>query len=217
MISSEEQARAWLQESLGVSRETLAKLDVFATLLREENERQNLVARSTLDSVWVRHIADSAQLLLQAAGSAAAWLDLGSGAGFPGLVVALLHQGPVTLVESRKLRIDFLQRASSALGLSPTIQPMRVERLPPAPFDVITARAFASAPQTLALAHAFSTEKTRWILPKGRSAASELEAARLAWQGEFRLAPSLTDPEASIIIAERVRPRHAARRRREPQ
>jgi len=131
--------------------------------------------------------------------------------------VALLHRGPVALVESRKLRADFLGRAAVLLGITPTIMPMRVERVAPAPFEVISARAFAAASATFAISHAFSTEKTRWVLPKGRTAASELEAARAAWQGEFRLAPSLTDPDAGIIIADRVRPRHALRRRREPQ
>ena len=215
MITSEEQARAWIQATFDVSRETLERLEAFSALLGEENERQNLVSRTTLQSVWSRHIADSAQLLLHAPDPKSSWLDLGSGAGFPGLVVALLHGGPVTLVESRKLRVDFLQRAAGVLGASPVIRCARVERLDHAAFDVISARAFAPLPELLRLSHSFSTEKTRWILPKGRSAAEELEAARATWQGEFRLVPSLTDADARIIIAEGVRPRTGRRRRRE--
>jgi 16S rRNA (guanine527-N7)-methyltransferase len=161
----------------------------------------------------VRHIIDSAQLLAHSPSASSSWLDLGTGAGFPGLIVAALHPGPVTLVESRKLRVDFLHRAAEVLGVSPRIVPSRVERLPDEAFDVISARAFASSEQTLSLAHRFSTGKTRWILPKGASAQSELEAARASWHGEFRLVPSLTDPGASIIIAEGVRPR----RQREPR
>jgi len=217
MITGEEEARAWLGSSFNVPRETLLLLDAFATMLCEENERQNLVSRASLEHLWVRHIADSAQLLSHAPSPTASWLDLGSGAGFPGLILALLHQGPVTLVEERRLRVEFLQRAADLLGVRPRIIHARIERVPPEPFDAITARAFAPTERLLALSHPFSTEKTRWVLPKGRSAATELEAARAAWQGEFRLAPSLTDPDASIIIAEGVRPRARPRRQREPQ
>lgn len=213
MIVTKPDAQEWLARQLDVSRETLNRLDHFEALLTSENERQNLVARSTLPNLWVRHILDSAQLLLQAPAPDCSWLDLGTGAGFPGLIVAALHAGPVTLVESRKLRVDFLHRAADALGISPRIIPTRVERLPDEPFGIISARAFAAAPQTLALSHRFSTANTRWILPKGATAQSELEAARASWHGAFRLVPSITDPDASIIIAEGVRPRS----RKEPQ
>jgi 16S rRNA (guanine527-N7)-methyltransferase len=217
MITTEAEAREWIAATFDVPRETLERLDAFAALLRKENERQNLVSRSTLDTLWVRHIADSAQLLTHAPSPEASWLDLGSGAGFPGLVLTLLHQGPVTLVEARRLRVDFLECAAEVLGIRPRILHAKVERLTPEPFDAITARAFSQLEQLWRLSHPFSTEKTRWVLPKGRSAASELEAARAAWQGEFRLVPSLTDPDASIIIAEGVRPRARPRRQREPQ
>jgi len=207
MIGSEVDAKAWLVQDLNVSRETIQRLDAFAALLADENERQNLVSRSTLPDLWVRHIVDSAQLLLYVPSPTSSWLDLGSGAGFPGLIVAALHQGPVTLVESRRLRVEFLHRAAEVLGVSPTIIPTRLERLPDATFDVISARAFAASGRTLSLSHRFSTGNTRWILPKGASAQSELEAVRASWHGDFRLVPSLTDQSASIIIAEGVRPR----------
>jgi 16S rRNA (guanine527-N7)-methyltransferase len=213
MIDTEAGAKDWLIGELDVSRETLDRLKAFAALLEAENERQNLVSRSTIPSLWTRHILDSAQLILQAPSPSGSWLDLGSGAGFPGLIVATLYQGPVTLVESRKLRVDFLQRAAEVLGVNPTIIPTKVERLPNARFDVISARAFAASGQTLSLSHRFSTGKTRWILPKGASAQSELEAVRTSWHGEFRLVPSLTDPDASIIIAEGVRPRRPGDKR----
>lgn len=183
----------------------MERLDAFVALLREESERHNLVSRATLGQIWSRHIADSAQLLRFAPSSEASWVDLGTGAGFPGLVVAALHRGPVTLVEERRLRVDFLRRAAEVLGVKPEILAMRVERLPARPFDVISARAFAPLPRLLALATGLSTAKTVWLLPKGRNAASELEALDPSWQGDFRLEPSLTDPEAAIVVAERVR------------
>jgi 16S rRNA (guanine527-N7)-methyltransferase len=201
----ERTARCWLAEQ-GVSRETLALLADFEALLREENERQNLVSVATLDRFWTRHVVDSAQLL-RFGDPGGAWLDLGSGAGFPGLVIAALRQGPITLVESRRLRVDFLRRAAATLQVDPEIIHAPIERVAPRPFAVISARAFAPLPRLLALAHRFSTENTLWLLPKGRNAKSELEAVRGAWQGDFRLEPSLTDADAEIIVATGVRQR----------
>jgi 16S rRNA (guanine527-N7)-methyltransferase len=200
----EQAARAWVAREFDVPRETMAKLDEFAALLREENGRQNLVSRASLDQLWLRHIVDSAQLL-RFAPSSASWVDLGTGAGFPGLIVALLHGGPVTLVEERRLRADFLARAAESLGLRVEILASKVERLLPRQFDVISARAFAPLGRLLDLGTALSTTKTVWLLPKGRNAQTELEALDPSWQGDFRLEPSVTDSEARIIVAEGVR------------
>lgn len=197
----ESAARAWVEREFDVPRETMARLDAFATMLRDENERQNLVSKASLGQLWRRHIADSAQLLRFAARPMANWLDLGTGAGFPGLVVAALHAGPVTLVEERRLRADFLRRAAETLRVSAEIVHARVERLPPRPFDVISARAFAPLGRLLDFGTGFSTAKTLWLLPKGRNAESELAALDPKWQGDFRLEPSVTDPEARIIVA----------------
>lgn len=200
----ENEARAWLERSFDVPRETMARLDAFKVLLSEENERQNLVSRASLGHFWLRHIADSAQLIRFAPSPTATWVDLGSGAGFPGLVVALLHHGPVTLIEERRLRIDFLQRAAQVLGVEVEIVGARVERAPARNYDVISARAFAPLGRLLDLGTSFSTRKTRWVLPKGRNAESELEALGPSWQGDFRLEASLTDAQAWIIVAEGV-------------
>jgi len=201
---TEEEARSWVAYSFDVPRGTMEKLDRLAALVAEENERQNLVSSSSLAQIWVRHIADSAQLLRFAPYAQASWIDLGTGAGFPGLVVALLHDGPVTLVEGRRLRAEFLRRAAAELAPAVEIVATRAERLEPRPFDVISARAFAPLPRLFELGTAFSTAKTRWILPKGRNAQSELEAAESSWQGDFRLEPSITDEDASILVVERV-------------
>ena len=200
----EAQARDWVERSFDVPRETMARLDAFAGLLREENARQNLVSRTSLDQLWLRHIADSAQLLRFAPSPQASWIDLGSGAGFPGLIVAALHKGPVTLVEERRLRVDFLHRAAEALGVEAEILGGRVERVSPRPFDVISARAFAPMARLLELGTSFSTKKSLWVLPKGRNAPQELEALDPSWQGEFHLEPSLTDAQARIIVASNV-------------
>lgn len=199
---------------LDVPRETIERLEAFEALLRAENERQNLVSRSSLDTLWQRHILDSAQLIRFAPPAAASWLDLGTGAGFPGLLVPLFHPARVVLVETRRLRADFLRAAASLLGIAARVEILaaKVEAVPARAVDVISARAFAPLPKLLALAERFSTSGTVWILPKGRNAKSELDAARSSWQGDFRLEPSLTDADARIIVASGVQRRTRGRR-----
>ena len=209
---NEIEARAWVEREFNVPRETMARLDDFADLLREENKNQNLVSQASLAQLWLRHIADSAQLLRFSPSVEASWVDLGTGAGFPGLVVAALHAGPVILVEERRLRAEFLQRAASALCIEVEVIQKKAQHLPSHAFDVISARALAPLGRLLELGTGLSTTKTIWLLPKGRNAESELEALDPSWQGSFRLEPSVTDPEAKIIVAEGVR-RKAKRKR----
>jgi len=189
-----------------VSRETILKIEAFENLLREENARQNLVSAASLDEFWARHILDSAQLTYWSAPDAT-WIDLGSGAGFPGLVTSLLRRSMTILVDERRLRCAFLERAAHILRIEGHTQILcsRVETAPPGQYDVISARAFAPLDRLFALGERFSHPRTRWILPKGRKAKSELEAALASWQGEFRLEPSRTDAEAWIVVAEKVR------------
>jgi 16S rRNA (guanine527-N7)-methyltransferase len=196
-------ARLTLEREFDVPRETMERLDAFAALLRRASSDHNLVAASTLDHLWQRHFLDSAQLL-RLAPKSGSWIDLGSGAGFPGLVVAALHQGRVTLVEERRLRVEFLREAAALLGVDVEIIGSRVERIEPRPFATISARAFAPLARLLDLGTRFSTANSIWLLPKGRNAKSELEALDSSWQGEFRLEPSLTDPDARIIVARNV-------------
>lgn len=213
---TEDEARAWVERTFTVPRETMATLDAFVDLLRAENERQNLVSRGTLAQLWMRHIADSAQLL-RFAPAGASWVDLGTGAGFPGLIVAALHDGPVTLVEERRLRVKFLRAAAEAMGLRIEILHAKAERVPARPYAVISARAFAPLEKLLNLGTAFSTQKSLWLLPKGRNAEAELAALDPSWQGEYRLEPSVTDAEAQIIVAQgvhRASPRRVGKEKR---
>jgi 16S rRNA (guanine527-N7)-methyltransferase len=209
---TEEEARA----SIDVPRETLDRLEDFIALLTAENARQNLVSRASLDQIWSRHILDSAQLLRFAPHAAQTWLDLGTGAGFPGLIAALLHPAVVTMVESRRLRVDFLLRAAEVLGVAHKVEIVcaKVEALEARPYDVISARAFAPLDKLLTLGARFSTAETVWILPKGRNAKTELEAARASWQGTFRTEPSLTDADAGILVATAVRSRAKGKKSR---
>lgn len=202
-MMNEDEAR----QRLNVSHETLARLDAFVDMLREENNRQNLVSKNSLDHIWTRHILDSAQLLRFV--GAGEWIDLGTGAGFPGLIAAALRQDHHCLVEARKLRVEFLDRAARVLGAAARTEILcaKVEAVPARQYRVISARAFAPLEKLLALGEKFSGDGTIWLLPKGRNAQTELEAALASWQGEFRLEPSLTDPESWIIVAEQVRRR----------
>lgn len=203
-----------VHEGLGhdVPRETSERIEQFVALLRAENERQNLVAKSTLDDLWQRHIADAAQLV-RFAPDRGSWLDIGSGAGLPGMVVAIITGAPMLLVEPRRLRADFLQRTVDALALGSKVSVIqaKIEGVRHAPVDVITARAVASIDRLFAIAGHLSHKGTIWVLPKGRSAKSELDDACRTWQGDFRLEPSRTDPDAQILVASRVRRRSGAR------
>ena len=187
-----------------VSRETFEKLEAYAGLLREENQRQNLISASTLDRLWERHIFDSAQLVRFEPHPGASWVDIGSGAGLPGIVVACLVGGPVTLVEPRRLRADFLHRAAESLSLNAKIVLGKAERAG-GKYDVITARAVANLSQLLEISAHLSTRKTTWVLPKGRNAERELVDAQQAWQGAFHVERSVTDPESRIVVVTGVR------------
>ena len=201
---TEAEAVDWLRAHLNVSRETMDALESFVAFLKREAESQNLISASTVDHIWARHIVDSAQLLLFTDVSAEQinWLDLGSGAGFPGLVIALLTKHQVTLVESRARRIDYLQRAIEMLDLTPRVRVAGVtlERLETAPYAVISARAFAPLPKLFDLAARFATNNTLWLLPKGRNAKAEWEGAQAQWDGDFRVMDSVTDQEAGILV-----------------
>lgn len=190
---------------LPVSRETFDQIERYAALLTAASAMQNLIAPSTLSSIWERHILDSAQLVRFQRGEHASWLDIGSGAGLPGLVVALLVKGPVTLVEPRRLRVEFLRSAIDGLELAQrvTVEQAKVERIE-GRFDVITARAVAALDRLLGISHHLSTNETVWILPKGRNAQSELAQAQRNWHCDFRVEQSCTDPESEILVLTRV-------------
>lgn len=201
---TEDEAKDWIRERYGVSRET--QLAAFVDLLRDGAGKQNLIAPSTLDQIWSRHIVDSAQLLAHAPDSGD-WLDIGSGAGLPGVVVALLRDSPVELVEPRRLRTDFLSRVAVELGLSDVVvHTDKIERTQ-GPVAVISARAVAPLVDIFRIAAHRSTSSTVWVLPKGRNAQSEVAEARRKWHGSFHVEPSITAPDSLIVVAREVRPR----------
>jgi 16S rRNA (guanine527-N7)-methyltransferase len=201
MIEALERAAARL-----VSRETLGLLTAYVERLKTASATQNLVAASTLDSIWERHILDSAQLVRFEPRAGASWVDIGSGAGLPGIVIAALTSSPVTLVEPRRLRAEFLEETVDALGLADRISvvPAKIENVG-SQFDVITARALAPLGRLLGMANHLAHSGTVWALPKGRNAKSELAEARRSWQCEVRSEASCTDLDATILVLSKVK------------
>lgn len=192
-----------------VPRETLAQLDRYANLLADWQTRMNLVGPSTLPDIWGRHFADSAQLLALV-GTGRSWLDIGAGAGFPGLVLAALDPtAHFTLVESIAKKCRFLTEVVETLDMSArvTIANQRIETLPRQKFDIITARALANLAQLFDWGLAYAGSGTRWILPKGIRVNEELEFAERRFVFSHELLPSLTDADARIVRATGVKPR----------
>ncbi len=187
-----------------VSRETFEKLEAYAALLKEENKRQNLVSVSAIDNLWERHILDCAQLVRFEPGAGSRWIDLGSGAGLPGIVIACIVEGPVLLIEPRRLRAEFLHKLCESLQINASVFLGKAERAE-GTGDMITARAVANLAQLLKISAHLSTRKTVWALPKGRRAIAELAEAEGSWQGAFHVEQSVTDADSYIVVATGVR------------
>lgn len=201
-------AQSLAQIGVHVSRETSARLVKYQELLMKWQGALNLVAPSTLPQAWERHFLDSAQVWPHAPQHARTWLDLGSGAGFPGLVLAALGAPDMTLVESDQRKAVFLRETARAMGLgSVRVAAQRIESLPPAPCDVITARALAPLSDLLRLAQPFWGAETVGLFLKGRNAPDELTEAAQVWQFEAKTIPSRTDPQGHLLRIRHVRPR----------
>ncbi|MBO9670500.1 MAG: 16S rRNA (guanine(527)-N(7))-methyltransferase RsmG [Sphingobium sp.] len=198
---TEDEARAWLDSRGWWQGEAGERLRAYAALLLDEADRQNLISAASRDQLWARHIVDSAQLLPMAKGAEGLWVDLGTGAGLPGIVIACLRQSPILMIEARPLRVTFLQRCIDVLGLAHAqVRGDKVERVQlDQPAAVISARAFAPMDRLLASAAHFTDSSTIWLLPKGRNAQNELEIAQRDWQASFHVEQSITDPESAIV------------------
>lgn len=193
----------------GVSRETLARLKAYADALTDWNARHNLVAKSTLPDLWSRHFWDSAQLAPLIPAAARSLADLGSGAGFPGLVLAAMRPDlAVTLHEATTKKCAFLQFAAERMGIAVTVQNARLEDLPPSRFDVITARALAPLPQLLGYAQNFAGPNSVCLFLKGQNVGVELTGAHKYWNMKVSQVPSQTDPSAAIVVVRELGPRH---------
>jgi 16S rRNA (guanine527-N7)-methyltransferase len=185
--------------TLDVSRETIDRLAAHLELLRCWQPRINLVAASTLEDPWRRHVLDSGQLFRLLPPGARRLIDLGAGAGFPGLVLAIMGVPEVHLVEADRRKAAFLREAARVAGVPVTLHAVRAERLPPEAFDVVTARALAPLPRLLALAAPFMGPGGVALFPKGAGAEGELTEALKAWHMDVRRFPSLSDPSGVVL------------------
>lgn len=190
----------------GVSRETLDRLAAYVTLLQSWNERINLVGRNTMGDIWRRHILDSAQLYPLLPARTRVLVDLGSGAGVPGLVLAIMGVPEVHLIESDQRKAAFLREAVRVTGVAAQVHPERIEKLPGFAADVITARALADLTSLLELSEKFRQPRTLCLFLKGELAREELEAtSRSCFSFKAEDVPSRSDPSGSILKLEAIK------------
>lgn len=195
---NEDQARAWIASRFGdPASHQIAR---FLEYVIAENRTQNLIAPASVADIWVRHAFDSAQLLLLAPDRWSTWLDIGTGGGFPGMIVALLApERQVIMVEPRRKRAEFLARGAQAFGLAnATVASTKVEQVT-ALADVISARAVASVENLLRAAGHCAKAETVWLLPRGRSGA-DLADLSPRDRSMFHVEHSLTDPASTILV-----------------
>ena len=193
---------AGFAEIFPVSRETLARLEAYMALLAAWSARINLVGRSTLADPWRRHILDSAQLLPLVPARARSLVDLGSGAGLPGLVLAILGLPAVErveLVEADSRKCAFLREAARITGAPVTVCRARIETSPARPFDVVTARALAPLDRLIGLARPWLAADGFCLFLKGAKTAAELTLARRDWKMTAVAGPSRSDPRGVVL------------------
>ena len=197
-------------ELVPVSRETLARLEAYAALLIRWSARINLIGRETITDLWRRHILDSAQLYSFVPAAARQLIDLGSGAGLPGLILSILGAPGVELVEADSRKCAFLREAARITATPLTIRQCRIETVPPHPMDVVTARACAPLDKLLEFAEPFLAPDSVCLFAKGERFAEELTLARKRWTMEVSVEQSLSDRRGVILRLQHVvrEPRH---------
>ncbi len=189
---------------MDVSRETSERLEIYAQLLRKWNPRINLVSRNTLDDLETRHIADSMQIFDLAPQGWKHWADLGSGGGFPGLVIAILAAefspvAQVTLVESDQRKCAFLRTVIRETGAPATVVAGRIEATAPLSADILSARALADLDTLLGFAERHLCEGGAALFPKGANWKKEVDNARVQWRFDCEARTSKTEPSAVIL------------------
>lgn len=201
---TEQDAQAWIAARHGVA--AVDRIGKFLAMVAHENGQQNLVSPSTIDTMWSRHALDSAQLLSFLPKGADRWIDIGTGGGFPGMVVALAWDGHVTLVEPRKRRAAFLAECVEKFNIGDrvVVHASKIEAVNEQA-DIISARAVATIENLLRAAAHCGKRDTRWLLPRGRFDERDLDGLRQNWQFVFHVEHSVTSTESSIVILDRVR------------
>ena len=189
---------------LGVSRETSRRLEAYVAILEEWQPRLNLVGPGTADDIWTKHILDCGQIARHVPRGCRRLIDLGSGAGLPGMVLAIMGIDGVEMVEKDEKKTAFLHAAAKACDADVRIHGMRIEDLRPGMADVVAARALASLDALIPMAAPFLGDGSIAIFPKGKSANEELKAAALHWHMWYMRHASLSDPRGSLLVIDRV-------------
>ena len=201
----EPKGRARFAEETGVSRETLARFDQYADLLTKWQSRINLISGTTLQSLWERHFLDSAQLLHLCPAEPRSLVDMGSGAGFPGMVLALLGIPNVTLIDSDARKGIFLREVARVTGADVQVITSRLESAPPSRADIVTARALAPVHKLLELGARFAHAETVFVFPKGQDVEADLTQTTITRHIYIERFPSLTDSAATILRLKETR------------
>jgi len=196
-------------EAYGVTHETIHSLSAYETMLIEWNQKFNLVAASTLPQIWTRHFSDSAQLMSFIPEKALTLADMGAGAGFPGLVLAIMAKGlnkplHVHAIEATGKKADFLQAVIDGLKLNVTVRRERVEAIRDLKTDIVTARALKALPELLKYANYLIHKDTICVFPKGQHAAEELTQARKYWTFDAETHKSRSDDSGSILVLKKL-------------
>lgn len=192
-----------ISELYNVSRETSERLTIYAILLTRWNHRINLVSRSTIPDMWVRHFQDSAQLLPHLPKHLVTLVDIGSGAGFPGLVLAALSPHRVILVESDNRKCAFLRETAREMGVSVDVRAQRLESVTEIQADIVTSRALAPVEKLLRYSETLLKPTGFCLFLKGNRLDTELTNANKSWHIESRTYPSATDPQGSLLRVDR--------------
>ncbi len=194
----------FLLDRVGVSRETCEKLNIYYELLIDWNKKINLVSRKSMDSSWTRHFLDSAQLWLYAPTASKSWLDFGSGAGFPGLVIGIIAQElkpelDVLLVEKNRKKALFMKEVSKKLSLNVGIVCSKIEEIKPQRADIISSRAFGSLRLLIEIAYMHKNDRTIGLFPKGKKFANEIQESLIFWDFTVKKIRNLLDLDSSIL------------------
>jgi len=182
-----------------VSRETMDKFETYVALLKKWQKAINLVSKTTLPDVWERHVLDSFQILKYAPSTGGVWIDMGSGAGFPALIVAMASDFDVHVIESDQRKCQFMREVSRETSTPITIHTKRIDAVEPFPATVISARALASLEKLLEFADPFSTQETLLLYLKGQDVDAELTNAAKCWRMDSIKHQSLSSSEGSVL------------------
>ena len=199
---NDEEVKRFLIDQLNVSHETFLKLESFVTFLMQWNKMHNLVSQGAVNELWYRHLLDSAQLITFVS-STEQVVDFGSGAGFPGMILAILGRR-VLLIERNKKKVAFLTEIARRLSLDVVIKNKSIEETKIENVDIITARGVAKIDLILAMTKHFASANTRYLLQKGKEWRGELDAAAVKWNFIEKIDSSVTSEEGKLVTLTKV-------------